>query len=141
MLKRLMLVTALVALLLVACGGGGGSTPPAIQLVVNEQPVSGFTGSYCWNRLCADAVPPEFDDLPLQSVSGPIILKADRPAPDRIFLSLSTEVFGDQLGTLEVTDTDNVEWNTNLEPGIYILSISAQWDKGDASYYYKIEIE
>ena len=142
MSKRLVLITLIAALLLTACGGGMGDSPPAMRLIVNGEAVEGLQGSYCWNRLCADMVPPVFDSSHTLVAGEAIQFELDRPLPDTLAVNLGPEVFGESVASDSLDGAANVEWNPTVAPGTYILSIAGKWSDGsDASYFFSVTIQ
>ncbi len=149
-------------------GGEGGpfelAPPPASQAIGGKVQMSGI-GSYCWSDdqtgrgVCADAIgiPTLVEPLPARS-----------PLTAQIRLPLEEPPFELQFNVIRVTEQDALpsrargyRWwpwkegrNVNLplerqpqveltlEPGLYVLHVSAWWHKqGDASYGFLVQVQ
>jgi Tol biopolymer transport system component len=138
--------------------------PPSALLMIGDQEQSAGIGSYCWPdnttgvALCLDKVglPTATESL---QVTGPFttqfsILFPD--PPDTFSLTAIPVTFEDQMES----DSEGMRWwspmpgdsfdlplmpphqlELNLEPGLYVLSVFAQWqDIGDVRYGFLVEI-
>ncbi len=145
MKKILLVVLALICLTLMACKERIES-PPLIYLQQGDTLYDGFQGPYCWDSgsgaaLCVDPIPPQFDETPTLAAGDGINLLLDTPLPDSVTLSLSNELFGDAVASESVPVAEDITWIPQVEPGQYILAVSASWKQGDVTYWYSISIE
>ncbi|MCJ7702821.1 MAG: SH3 domain-containing protein [Anaerolineales bacterium] len=151
--------------------GAGPSQGPSLDtepspafLMIDDQQQSSGIGSYCWPddttgmALCLDKVGLPTAHDPLQ-VNGPFLAQLSIPLPnppDILSLTTIPVIFEAQM---EV-DAEGMRWwppnpgdpydlplapphqlELNLEPGIYVLSVFAQWqDFGDVLYGFLIEV-
>jgi hypothetical protein len=145
MSKRILLIVVLAAALLSGCKGGVDS-PPLVYLVSNGSLVDGFQGPYCWDKgiqgtLCADPMEPYFDETTRFPASGPLQIQLDEPLPSEVTLSLSKEIFGDEVIAETVPVTENLSWSPPVNAGEYILTVHATWKQGNVSYWFSIILE
>jgi hypothetical protein len=138
--------------------------PPSALLVIGDQEQSSGIGSYCWPdysegvALCLDKVGLPTTPNPLQ-VTGPFTTQFSIPfpdLPDTLSLTAIPVTFEDQMES----DSAGMRWwppkpgdsfdlplapphqlELNLEPGLYVLSVFAQWqDIGDVLYGFLVEV-
>ena len=133
------------AFLMVSCGSSVDSSP-LIYLVSNGELADGFQGPYCWDKgaggaLCVDPIQPYFDETIRFPASGPIQFLLDEPLPDEVTLSLSRELFGDNVISEKVSVTENMDWYPDVDAGEYILTVGAKWPQGDVVYWFSIVLE
>ncbi len=121
------------------------SSPPLIQLNVNGDTITGLQGAYCWDSgitgtLCVDPFPPSFEGQTPLEVPGPIRLVLDQPLPQTLNLSLTTELFGDDVTATSLEVSNRVEWSPNVPAGAYILNVHGAWKQGDVTYWFYISL-
>jgi len=143
--KRIVSIALLLAILLVSCGGSVAS-PPLIYLVKDGGLIDGFQSSYCWDdglgaALCVDSIEPYFDETTHLSSGSPIRFLLDTPLPDKVTLSLSSELFGDTIISETVPVTENIDWSPAVDAGEYILTVGARWAQGYVAYWFSIVLE
>jgi Tol biopolymer transport system component len=138
--------------------------PPTAILTIGDQRQPAGIGSYCWPdttagmALCLDKVGLPTASEPLQ-VSGPFVTQLSIPLSDKPdILSLTTipVTYEEQMDL----DAEGMRWwppkpgdsfdlplapphqlELNLEPGLYVLSVFAQWqDIGDVLYGFLVEV-
>jgi hypothetical protein len=125
---------------LTGCGAVGGSAPPDLTLIVDGEEFSAAQGSYCWGGLCADAAyPPVVETFVELPADGQVTLAFDRPSPDSAFVGLElydTFPDGELAASMRLESVpDTITWSPDVPAGDYVLSVSAQWERGnDASY-------
>lgn len=131
-------------LLLVACTGP--RAPSDIRLLDRGTPVEGLQGAYCWDSwlsdVCVDPMEPQFvpgTEHPLPA-DEPIQLQLDRPLPDTLTLSLSAELFGDEIVSDSLAPAEVVRWAPDVPPGTYVLNVDAGWRQGDVTYWFYIAL-
>ena len=139
--------------------------PPSALLVIGDQEQTSGVGSYCWPdgiagmALCLDKVGLPTASEPLQ-VSGPFVTQLSIPLsdlPDILSLTAIPVTFEDQMEL----DAEGMRWwppmsgdsfdlplapphqiELNIEPGLYVLSVFAQWqDIGDVLYGFLVEVQ
>lgn len=145
MYKRILSIVVLAAVFLAGCGGGA-DTPPLVYLVTDLGLVDGFQSSYCWDggmkgTLCVDTMEPYFDEVTALSPGSPIQLQLDSPLPDSVTLSLSRELFGDELVSESIPVTEIVTWSPAVDTGEYILTVHANWLQGNVAYWFSITLQ
>jgi hypothetical protein len=129
--------------------------PPAIRLLINDTPINGLPGSFCWTPpagedgmplpgMCADALPPDFDKLDFTPLPAgePLRLLLDPPLPGTLTLYLYAAFPGQPAADVELVPGDErVEWAYDLPPGRYMLSVFGVWgERGDATTYFGVLI-
>jgi len=145
MSKKQIVFIVLAVTLLTGCGGSLES-PPLVYLVADGALVDGFQSSYCWDggisgTLCVDTIEPYFDNSTPLDATAPIRLQLDTPLPDEVILSISKEVFGENILSESMSPSDFIEWSPAVAPGEYILDVHASWKQGDVSYWFSISLE
>lgn len=139
--KSYLIVFIVAAVGLTGCGIVGGSSPPGLTLSGNGEAISAGAGTYCWGGLCADGVyPPVIDTFVQLPGDGQVTLEFDGPKPDSVFLALDRyDTFPDAdsaASTSLETVPGTITWTPNVPSGDYILSVTAQWERGnDAAYH------
>jgi len=145
MQKRTLTVLILIFFLLAGCGKTS-ATPPLVYLVTDGGLVDGFQSSYCWDggikgTLCVDSIEPYFETSTTLSPGSSIQLQLDAPLPDSVTLSLSRELFGDELVSESVPVTEQVTWSPAVDAGEYILTVHANWPQGNVAYWFSITLQ
>lgn len=150
MRKYLFLIMALLVLALAACSRGGltGENPPKVMINNVDETYETKLGTYCWKSGCVDTVGPvELLDgkEPIKVKPGAVLtLKMDyNPKPNSIHLRQFTENEETEIAL------DGNQFTAPNEKGIYYYSYGVWWmdekrenvSKGDASYYFSLEVE
>ncbi|MFG3612901.1 hypothetical protein [Rummeliibacillus stabekisii] len=122
------------------------SKPPLPIIRAGHENVAKVRGSYCWEGLisseCVDTIPPP--ELIKSENLTPVIASPSsklkivfKNEPKKNTISVSKWLTNNQV--------EDVELNKNTivlpqEKGIYVYDVSANWEKGSASYAFAIEI-
>ena len=144
-------------------GDLSGEPPAAILNIGEDEQVSGI-GSYCWPTeddgvgLCADTlgIPTSPEPILVESPFTVWFTIPDSAPPDTMVLAitpleaedrLETEVGGMYWWSPDPTDqsykqlSPPYEIDLDLEPGLFLLNVFAQWEKvGDVSYGFLVEV-
>ncbi|HBJ01589.1 hypothetical protein [Lysinibacillus sp. UBA5990] len=121
--------------------------PPKPTITIENNTVEVAQGSYCWDRL--------FNVQCVDKISPPDIIKNQKLKPVVVLprAELKIEFNRKPLeNTLSASiwfnknEMENVLLNNNVlfmpkEKGVYIYSVSAQWEKGSSSYNFVIEVK
>ncbi len=141
-----LIVLIAVAVSLGGCGIIGGTAPPGLTLIVDGEEITAGADTYCWGGQCADGVfPPVIDGFVELPADGQVTLEFDRPKPDSVFVGLDlydTYPDADRAATTRLESVpDTITWTPGVASGDYILSITAQWERGnDAAYHLGISM-
>jgi hypothetical protein len=144
-------------------GGMSGEPPVAIMKIGEDEQVSGI-GSYCWPTedegvgMCADTIgiPSSPDPIQVESPFTARFTISHSTTPDTMVLAITpldaedrmeTEVGGMAWWSPVPTDQSNkqlsppYEIELELEPGLHLLNVFAQWQElGDVSYGFLVEV-
>ena len=129
---------------------------PTAELAVDGQVQQGFYGSFCWTPLeyCVDSV---FTDLPdakavraktyhplmvrLESHRTPLELSAEVRTP----VASHTDIPGNPnalvVERISLRAKDDASFFANVDPGTYIVVVTATWPEGTVEFGFKVEIE
>jgi hypothetical protein len=145
MVKRLFLILFVI---LVGCTPSGSvGSPPPVSVVVNDSTYNTKLGSYSWSSkgllssigVDADGESPyniaiDMEPIPVRKSSKIEILTENKP-------TLSVYIWDDEsTGDYEVPLDDNM-LEVPDEPGRYVYEVYAEWDQGNGSYTFVIEVE
>lgn len=125
--------------------------PPAAILASPAGEVRARTGSYCWTsptqtvvtqKLCAYAPFPDPSTLPLLKVPGDatVTLRFDTSASPTETKLTAISAAGDRH-SLNVDAANPTSFAANLSPGTYVLDLFTLWERGDAGYYVRLQVE
>ena len=121
--------------------------PPSAVLRSPAGEVEGLTGSYCWTGgnqgLCVDAIPPEPADLPLLKVSRGAALSVafgTTDSPTEALLFVTSAGGNEQRFDLAAANPTHLS-SSGLDPDVYVLALFTRWDSGDASYFFKVQVD
>ncbi len=118
-------------------------TPPTVWLTYEGQLYSGIRGSYCWADKCADTAfqdPKGIVDVAAGSSIGFLMNSTTTPT------SVNAPVFvidssGNPMQVGELLHEGNDKYKVNLQKGIYVLQMQANWEQlGDVNYAFKIRV-
>lgn len=103
---------------------------------------SGIKGSYCWADKCVDTAfqdPAGIVDVAAGSSIG-FLMNSTTPT------SVNASVFvidssGNPMQVGELLHEGNDKYQVNLQKGIYVLQMQANWERlGDVNYAFKIRV-
>lgn len=123
------------------------NNPPKPLITIESENVEVAQGSYCWrgviNSRCIDMTSPP--DIIKRKELKPVVVSPK----DRIKIEFKKEP---KVGTLNVNrwisneETKSVSLNEDFfiapkENGVYVYDVSANWERGSASYAFVFEVK
>lgn len=122
---------------------------PVIYLRYGGRVYAGLEGSHCWpmrtpfGTLCGDKAFQDPPDIIPVMVGDTIAVEVKAHQPPLIltalvFTSISKPPM--QVNAL-ATEGFATQFPIDLPTGVYIIQIFGKWDRGDISYFFKIEIQ
>ncbi|MEK4080541.1 hypothetical protein [Solibacillus sp. FSL K6-1126] len=146
-MKKILISLLAVVVLVGGIYFGSNLKPPKPTITIENNTVKVAQGSYCWrgliNAQCVDMISPpdiiKHHELKPVIVSPEAELKIDfnrKPLENTLTASL----------WLSNGETENAPLNDNVlvvpkEKGVYIYSVSANWEKGSSGYVFVIEVK
>lgn len=145
-MKKLLIAT-LVVVIFICTIIFFSNSPPKLTITTESKEIEVVQGSYCWKGLiqgeCIDKISPT--DLIKQHELKPTIVSFD----EKIKLKFKRKPIENTLNAAIFFNNDEIEkvpldgniLTVRKEKGIYIYSISANWEKGSSSYIFIIEVK
>lgn len=128
-------------------GSGGTGRPPAATLASAAGQVTALQGSYCWRQpngmsaICADTFFLDPSDVLTVRQGETLRLRFQTAAaPTDVTIQRFERPNGPILGTLTAPAGNPASFRADLPTGVWILVASTDWDEGDATYYFKVDV-
>jgi hypothetical protein len=128
-------------------GGAGTGRPPVATLASAADEVTALQGSYCWPQsngmtsLCADHLFLDPTDALAVSQGETLTLRFQTAtSPTTISLQRFDRPNGPTLETLTVPAGNPARFRADLPTGVWILVAFTEWDEGDATYFFKVDV-
>lgn len=125
-----------------------GYRPPAATIAGGSGEVEMQQGSSCWEgdegaALCVDTIPPDPEHTPALAVTGGETLRirwATGEAPEGVEATIE-RVDGDgRPASFPLEAANPTELTVDLPPGSFLLTLFTLWDRGDASFFARLDV-
>lgn len=129
---------------------------PTAELVVDGQVQKGFYGSFCWTPLeyCLDSMFTNLSDaetvraktyhplmVRLESHRTPLELSAEVRTPVASHADIPGNSKELVVENISLRGKDDASFFINVDPGTYIVVVTATWPEGTVEFGFKVEIE